>query len=141
MHQAGWAGSAHICVHMSEEHIPCVKMGPPMGMLAGSCPLWAHMSMEVSHHACTSHPIHGEVNPQGVMQLVQELHKALFLGRQKRRRLNVSRDLGVECSGKRWLPYWLRAYYTVRASHPPLNQTLITSVSILQKGKLRLREK
>lgn len=75
------------------------------------------------------------------MQLVQELHKALFLGRQERRRIDVSRDLDVECGGKRWLPYWLRAYCAVRASHPPLNRTLTTSVSILQKGKLTLREK
>lgn len=26
-----------------------------------------------------SHPVHGQVNPQGVVQLVQKFHKALFL--------------------------------------------------------------
>lgn len=89
---------------MSEEHILPVEMGPPVCMPAGTCPFWVHMCVEVSLHACTSHPIHGEVNPQGVMQLIQELHKALFLGRQKRRRMDVSRDLDVECGSKRWLP-------------------------------------
>lgn len=44
------------------------------------------------------------------MQLVQELHKALFLGKQKRRRLDGSRNLGIKCGSERWLPYWLRAY-------------------------------
>ena len=48
MHQAYWAGAAHVCVHMSKEHIllPHVKMGPPM------CTCWELSPMGT--HTCRS---------------------------------------------------------------------------------------
>lgn len=52
MHQVGWEGAAHIGVHLLEEHILHVEMGPPMCTPARSCPSWAHMCMGVSKSSC-----------------------------------------------------------------------------------------
>lgn len=68
----------------------------PCAHLLGALPSGMRMcrSKQVIVRA-TSHPIHGEVDPKGVVQLVQQLDKALFLRRQ-RRRMEGSRDTRVE---------------------------------------------
>lgn len=46
---------------------------------------------ETRHSRCSTYPVHGEVNPEGIVQLVQQFHKSFFLSAAGEKRAGVKR--------------------------------------------------
>lgn len=89
----------HVCVRQRNafHRLHWVTLCAQQGASSSRCMrAWG----QAGPHAHPPHPVHGEVDPQGVMQLVQELDKALFLRRQRKRRMDESGTLKSSVTAK-----------------------------------------